>query len=1153
MTGRRLNIIFIFCILLISNFCSYGQTTKTIKVAQNLLIKDTLTIIPSSVLIKNVEQTVLESDNFTVENDKIYCKDEIFNMIFNDSIIITYKTLNINLGKQYFHLDSITLKNSEKAILIEYDLNKGKSRNKGILPSSIDYDGSFSRGFTLGNKQDLALNSNLNLQMSGNIGGGMKIRAAISDSNIPFQPDGTTQRLNEFDKVFIEVSKDKNSLIAGDFEVENPRGYFSRYLKKIKGIGYANSTFLKNKKEIKSSVSYAISKGKFNRFTVKSINGNQGPYKLIGASNEKYLIVLAGTEKVYIDGRLMARGQDNDYIMDYNLAEITFTPKIVITENSRIVVEFEYSDQNYLRSIEVFNTIYGDTSRNIYFNFYNEQDSKNALGLIELDSSDINILKNSESLSQNKYRSGIRPKNQISDYSEKIYYNKIYESTISDSILIYAPIEEQAKYVAYFTDIGENAGSYAIDNSLLANGRVYKWVGKNNGSYEPVIPLIAPEKKQLLSLGTNLKLSNSITLVSEISMSNLDKNRYSELNSSHNVGYAGLLGLNIKKQFNIKSKPLNFLYDAKYEILNINFNPLNPFRSTEFNRDWNISNLSKSSNEHFFTNNMLININNLNLKYSLSYLNRPTKFIGIKNDLNLKYTFKNLNFIGNVSILNSSDSLLKTQFIRPNFDLYHNFKILKSMILGFYIEEEKNDLRFKSGDTLNTRSFKYDLYKIYYNIVVSKISAFKLYSSIRTDYLPKNNVFNKSSTAYDYGITGNLKTQSSSDLQFNINFRRLTVVPDLNSNKTPESNLLGKVNHTLKTLKNSVYSISGFEFGSGQQTKVEYVFIKVAPGTGQYIWNDSNHDGLEGKDEFVIIPGVDTANYVKYLEYNNDFIRANTAFFNNNIKIDLGKLFSDKKSGFYKTLSKFSANSIFRINEKTISRGENFKIPFFSELADTSILQKNLNFLLTIYYDTGNPKFDANCGLKSNSDHLAQIGGNTTSFSDERFLNLRYNLIKKIDIYTRVTNGLKTYNSDLNNLNSYGITYYTIGEEINYNIDNSKGVRLNATYSHKVNDDNEATKADILDMKINGRLILKNNARFETTLSYVKINYAGSTNSNVEIVMLEGLKNGNNYLWGLRINKRLKSNLEMVIQYDGRKAGQSKTLHTARMEARAIF
>ena len=362
---RHISLLIVFLISAVNGFSqTTSLRTRTFRATVDTLNLDTLSISPNSVQVFCGAELV-SFNSYYLD----YAKARFsLTTPCGDSIRIVYRVLPMNLAKIYGSRDTSIIYNQDKGDRDKYLITNQYDVSDVFGGSSISKSGSISRGVSFGNNQDLGVNSTLNLELSGDIAPNLKMIASVSDDNLPIQPDGNTNKLQEFDQVFIQIYNDRMKLIAGDFWISKPKGYFMTYKKRGQGLTMNYQWNADTTKVWNTQVSGALSKGKFARQIIPGIEGNQGPYRLKGNENEPFIIVLSGTERVYIDGKLLERGQEFDYTINYNSAEVIFTSRNQITKDSRIVIEFQYSDQNYARSLFQTSTTFSSRKLNFWFN-----------------------------------------------------------------------------------------------------------------------------------------------------------------------------------------------------------------------------------------------------------------------------------------------------------------------------------------------------------------------------------------------------------------------------------------------------------------------------------------------------------------------------------------------------------------------------------------------------------------------------------------------------------------------------------------------------------------------------------------------------------------------------------------------------------------
>jgi hypothetical protein len=1144
-----------------------GQNTAA-KIKTKILTIDTCTIkvdphtiIPNSVKIKTKSRTFEE---IKIQNNKINLSPSQCDSLYGLEVLIQYRTFGFNVEKPYFVIDSSLLTFKEKSMISVYEYKPQDNKNNIIEAKGLDYRGSFSRGLSIGNSQSLVLNSNFDLQLIGDLGNGLKVVAAISDENLPIQAQGNTQQLQEFDKVFIQVSKDKTSVIAGDYELRKPNGYFMNYFKKLKGISVATEIKTGKNSHINTKGSFAISRGKFARQTIATKEGNQGPYRLQGNNNERFIIVLAGTEKVYFNGILLTRGYDYDYIMEYNRAEITFSPTRVIARDSRVIIEFEYTDISYLRSLYATQTEFDKGKWKFNFNFYSEQDSKNATGDVQLDSIDIDILKNAGDDFRKSSRNSIR---KLTEEDRK-EANRILYAGLSDPldpsniILKFTENPDSAAYSAVFSEVGPGRGDYIIDNTANRNGRVYRYVGKNMGSYLPVITLIPPEKRQMITANAKYELGKTGHLFAEVAMSNVDINRLSTIGNENNTGLSSHISL--EKSVKLDSAATwTAGANLKHEFIDKNFVALNPFRPQEFVRDWNIGGLNAIGNENLVLSNLFLKSKKgVTLNYGFNTFDKTAQFSGRKHVVTGIIETKKWYVRAFLDQLSSTSTGLNqnTQFSRPNINISRKFGKNNDWQVGMIYDGEKNNIRNQTNDTLKRESFAFDHFKWFASSDFNKDFAIKVMYSYRDDFFAKKEQLAKASVAHELELAGKWLASANSDLQWSVIGRQFDLVDGtLLPNDVSKKTILGKLDYLFSAFNQGIRSTTSYNTNSGQEPKIEYVFQKVEVGQGDYIFiGNTENPNLTVFQDFRFDPANPLRNYIRLTLTNNEFIRTNNIELNQSINIEPSKfkkpVEGKKFTKSYLFLSKFAALSNIRITKKQMDDANAGLTSFLNfGIQDTSLVAYNSQWSNTLFFNRGNVKYDIQLGNRNNQNRAVLVGSVEDRGLLDYFFRVRCNVWSRTDIFLNLESAVKTYASQAFPDRNLDIQIYRIRPEISVRPTSNTRIVTKYTYQERKQQILTQDFARIHDLTTEFALRKANLYSLDFSLSYVSIQYSGASNSPLEYDMLEGLRNGTNFLWNTIFTKRIAKNIDLSINYEGRKTALAPTVHIGRAQIKATF
>ena len=1121
----------------------YGQEITTpYKNRKIIAVKDTVMI--DSVSINKVFFKLQDASGNDI--DTSYYKVDFRKAILTfrngftttDTLTVRYLAYPEYLTKKYSIYDQSRVVSNDAGTQNLYTVNRSTSGT--FVPfDGLNTSGSITRGITVGNNQSAVVNSNLDLQITGKLSDKVNLRASIQDTNIPLQEGGYSQKLDEFDQIFIEMFSDKWSVRAGDLFLENRQSRFLNFSKKVQGLSTA-LTFGNEGNKTSVFAAAALVRGQYARSTFIGQEGNQGPYKLRGPNEELYILVISGSERVFVNGILLERGENNDYIIDYNAGEIIFTSLFPITSEMRINVEYQYSERSYTRFVTYGGVTHEAEDWSIGGFVYSENDVKNQPLQQNLTDEQAAIL----SEAGDDAGQMVAPSAYEDSYSEnKVLYRKVLVGGVE--IFEYSNDPNETLYNVRFSLVGNNQGNYILSNAA-AIGRIYEYVapidGIPQGNYEPVVRLTPPSKIQIATILGKYNPSEKTLVDFEMGMSNNDLNLFSPIDDDNNQGVAGKI--NAQQRLYTGSWKLDAF--ANYQFIQKDFRTIERLFNIEFSRDWNLTNITTTEgNQSYLVTGTTFRLPQKGtLNYQVEKLDFTNAFSGIRHVVDGRYSHENLLLQNRGSWLESDSDYASSTFIRNEaLGKYHFGKNW----VGGTVRLEDNQEKIKATGQLSTLSQRFKEFGAF----IGRGDSTKVY--VELGYLQRANdslvanVLQKVNTSRSYYLKSRLLQTEKSDLTVFVNYRNLKFEDPAIDN---EPSLNSRVLYNDRYWGQLVQVNSAYETTSGTIAQQEFTYLEVEPGQGVYTWNDYNGNGIQELQEFEVAPFPDQATYVRVFLPNQVFVRTHQNKFSQSVT--LNPIEWQNESGFKKLLSYFYNQTSFLIDRKIERDSGNFDLNPFSS-AEENLLGLTSSIRNSLFYNRGKQHHSViYTYLKNRARTLLTVGSQENSNSSHQ---LQYNhLLQKTWLLGFSGQTIETTSESENySSKNFRIEGYQVMPKLSYIFSRNASWDLFYEYTSKENRIGEMET--LYQQRVGTSFSYASEKQFTASgeFSLYKNDFTGNQLSPAAYQMMEGLQAGQNLTWRLLLQKNLTQFLDVNISYQGRKSETSKTIHTGSVQLRAFF
>ncbi|MCX8112812.1 MAG: hypothetical protein N3E49_06425 [Bacteroidia bacterium] len=720
----------------------------------------------------------------------------------------------------------------------------------------ISRNGSLIRSLTVGTGQSATLNSAFRLSLEGKIAPDLFLIAALTDENLPFQT-AATQSIADFDRVNIGLRWRRAQLLFGDLELRESRTHFANFYRNVLGVELRAPI-----DQHAVQVAFAEAKGQFHTNSFMGQEGRQGPYPLTGKNGERFITILAGSEKVYLNGILMQRGQDRDYVIDYTVGEITFTPRVPITAATRIVVDFEYADRSYGRSfIWLRETWQGERLQGSVSYFRQADNFRRPLDF-SLSPQEEAQLAALPPGSRQGLLSGV---DTVPFEPGEIRY-EARDTVINGLSLRYFQLSQDPQLAMYrvsFVFVGAGRGEYVREVTSL-NGNAFRWVGPGRGDYivGRVVPL--PISVEVLSLCHAWQGPARLSWEGEVDISRFSDNRFAR-RTVQDVA----LRQTLRWQALSDRSPWQLRPELTFQYVGASYQNADRVYEREYGRLWNYNDLGVRRTERLVESRWVVS-------YKARY--RLTPHVGWRSWGDSLRTLRSALLWEGLDSTRGLGGLYLAEYIPSYTPLGSDrwirqtgrvFFTLQKWQVGSSIWTERRRCTF--SDSTNFRFYEYTPYVRYKG---EKWLGQVSYQWRREWQRPPLGGEERGELLRFRAYMPQIELRYQSDkLTFStVSSYRIFEVGDTVFGLAPSRTLLSQNSLRLRLTPWEIESF--YQLSAEQMPQRQILFVAVNPGQGTHEWRDLNGDGLEQIEEFFPAVNPLLARYIRVQRATGRFIPA---------------------------------------------------------------------------------------------------------------------------------------------------------------------------------------------------------------------------------------------------------------------------------------